>query len=327
MDFDSDYRILDPSSNFCGKSYSEWTSDWFNWFVSINADKRNSGPVVFLRSHGLPNTSIGAFVTNTLRGVNLDTSTALSSVSNTDSNYPTEYVNDPNIRVGGDRLQIFSEQAVFIPIITAHVTKDAPYRDYGNLLDSAGLLIDNGDNPPDACQLTINTLDINLEKCKHGITMSNFRICTPIFTGVIPDAPYGTSVKDFLEEGPIPPGDYPTLVDGYFVMIQFLPKKASETYYVHSWASAGREVRGPYFSELLYEIQVNKRNSDDIKQQNLGPTRGGPHGRITTRFPARNEAILDRVLSKKKEFGELNDLDVKAIRSISNKAKVKNGLV
>ena len=33
------------------------------------------------------------------------------------------YVNDPNVRIGGDRLKIFEDQAVFVPIIIALLVK------------------------------------------------------------------------------------------------------------------------------------------------------------------------------------------------------------
>jgi hypothetical protein len=216
MDLNPDYEVIDPESLYHGRSYSDWTTDWFNWFVSINADKRNSGPVDFLRSHGLPDNTTGAYVVNTPGQETVANTGSLPNVYNVDLNYPTTYVNDPNIRIGSDKLQIFSDQAVFIPIILAYDIITVPYRDYGNLQDSNGLLVDNGDDPPEPSQLTINSQNLDLEKNKPAkkLKMEDFRITTPIFTGVIPDAPYGTSVKDFVEEGPIPPGNYPAMVDG-----------------------------------------------------------------------------------------------------------------
>src|SRR5687767_822486 len=60
LDGGGGYAVIDPYFNYRGKSYSEWASDWFNWFVSVDADKRTFGPVVFLRSKGLPSKSTGA---------------------------------------------------------------------------------------------------------------------------------------------------------------------------------------------------------------------------------------------------------------------------
>jgi hypothetical protein len=148
--------------------------------------------------------------------------------------------------------------------------------DWGYMQDFLGLMIDSGDNPPDTIQLTINNEPITLPS---GLsTLSEYRIRTPIFTALIPDSPYGTSLKDFLEEGQIPPGSHPIMVDGYFVMLQLKQGR----YWVHSWFGAGREVRGPYFSELLYQIEVCER------------PKCNPHGRLTVVRPAQfqGEAAL-----------------------------------
>lgn len=286
------HEVVDPRSNYRGKSYSEWTTDWFSWYLSANADKRNSGPVVFLRSHGLPNNFTGANMSDQPNQVTaIDTS---SDVHTTDPDYQTKYVNDPNIRIGSDRLQIFEDQAVFVPIIVGYSFASS-VRDWGYLQDYTGLLIDNGDNPPEPRQLTINDKDIELP-----LEMEQFRITTPIFTTVVPDAPYGTSIKDFLEEGPIAPGIYHAMVDGYFVIIKFA--KAHDSYKVHAWASAGREAKGSYFSDLRYEIEVLPKAKR--------------HGMITTRFPARNEGMANFILNKKNQIGEFTDEQVNDFKSI-----------
>jgi hypothetical protein len=168
----------------------------------------------------------------------------------------------------------------------------AQYRDWGNMQDFTGLLIDIGDNPPGPYQLTIDNISMHLEDRKGNavLQMKDFRIATPVFTALVPEAPYGTSVKDFLEEGPIPSGSYPAMVDGYFVMLKFTPG----SYWVHSWASAGREPRGPYFSELLYQIEVATRPPCV------------PHGSITAIRPARNQAMFARIQKRKLDRGEFS---------------------
>ena len=143
--------------------------------------------------------------------------------------------------------------------------------------------------------------------------MVDFRVSTPIFTAIVPDAPYGTSLKDFLEEGPIEPGNYPALVDGYFVMLKFnVPKGESKTFWVHCYANAGREPRGRYFSEMLYEIEVSCRRK--------------PYGRISSRYPALNESLMNRILKKKSDNGELTETQVSNVRSIVAEARRKNSL-
>ena len=47
-----------------GKATVTGQTDWMNWFLSKDADVRNSGPVVFLRSKGLPNEKTGANISD-----------------------------------------------------------------------------------------------------------------------------------------------------------------------------------------------------------------------------------------------------------------------
>jgi hypothetical protein len=291
IDGQGKYMVVNPRRLYLGKSYADWTTDWFNWFLSADADERNSGPVVFLRSHGLPNKITGAFTSDIPGQAGTDT---LPDSRSADMDYRANYLNDPNIRIGSDRLQIFEYQAVFVPIIIAYEFASIhPYIDWGWMQDSTGLTIDYGDNPPQTSQLTINNKEIKL-----GLEMDNFRIATPIFTAVVPETQYGRSIKDFLEDTPILPGSYPALVEGYFVMLKFWPG----SYWVHSWASAPRERSGPYFSELLYQIEVGERAK-------------GPHkGLITEGRPSRNDYVFNQTLSKKKEIGELTEPEIKRFR-------------
>jgi hypothetical protein len=292
LDGKGEYKIVNPRRLYLGKPYSDWTSDWFNWFLSSDADKRNFGPVVFLRSLGLPNKITGANISDVTGQV--AGSDALPDSNNADPDYPKIYPNDPNIRVGSDRLQIFEDQAVIVPIIIAYELASVPYRDWGTLQDYTGLTIDYGDNPPEPSQLTINNKDIKLPR---GLTMKDFRIITPVFMAVIPETEYGRSIKDFLEKQ-FASGSYPAIVEGYFVMLKFEPG----SYWVHSWASGPREVRGPYFSELLYQIEVRERAKCD------------PHGMISRGRPSRNEHVLKRTLHVKRQIGELTPAEVNRFR-------------
>ena len=218
--------------------------------------------------------------------------------------------------------------------------------------DSAGLLIDAGDNPPDEIQLTVTNAErlserlseilpkgdlktvhdlktadtrlLGMERIRLGkdLTMDQFRFTTPLFTAVVPQAPYGISMKDFLEEGSIASGTYSAMLDAYFVMIKFHPPQneaeaeVSKTYWIHSWASAGREPRGPYFSELLYEVELSQRPD----RQNM----------VTTRFPARNEGVLlDTIKKKEREFSLKDIAQIMSVRRFARNelsALVKNGL-
>jgi hypothetical protein len=307
------FTIIDPHSLYRGKSYSEWTCDWFNWFVSADADNRTSGPVVFLRSRGLPNKLTGANISDVpaIGGASGDMQESFSEDPKSSASYARSYVNDPNVRIGGDRLKIFEDQAVFVPIIIAYWLKYEPNTDYGSMHDFTGLTIDYGDNPPDPEQLTINMRpalseddlirdeDVTSQNQPdpEKFRMNDFRITSPIFTAIIPDVQYGRSIKDFLE-GPIVPGSYPAIVEGYFVMLKF----TEGSYWVHSWASAPREVRGPYFSELLYQIEVSPR------EQRLP-------GRTTPWRPSRNERILNKIYEQKQQNGDLTQKESNRFRS------------
>jgi hypothetical protein len=278
------YWVVDPQSNYRGKNYSDWICDWFNWFLSADADKRNAGPVVHLRSKGHP--------VDHSETKDRAEATGEAPAFSSDPNYPKKYVNDPVIKIESDRLQIFDDQAVLVPIITSYEFGGA-YKDWGYMQDFTGLIIDNGDNPPGKNQLEINGNDVELPT---GLETKDFRFVTPIFTAVVPDVEYGRSVKDYLDV-PVAPGNYPAMVDGYFVMLRF----DIGTYFVHSYASAPREAAGPYFSELLYQIEVMKRP-------------GRATGVVTVKPPARNRGVFQKILQKKEESGELEkgstDLEV-----------------
>jgi hypothetical protein len=306
LDGSGGYTIIDPRGLYRGKSYSEWTCDWFNWFLSADADNRTSGQVVFLRSRGLPNRLIGSNLSD-VDGAQAN-SDSMSSSSNEElsysASYARAYVNDPNIRIGGDRLKIYQDQAVLVPIIIAYWLRYESNTDLGSMQDFTGLTIDYGDNPPDPRQLTINNKpalteddlvreeDLRRhEEETEKLRWPDFRITTPVFTAVVPDVQYGRSIKDFLES-PVPPGTYPATVEGYFVMLKFRPG----TYWVHSWASAPREIRGPYFSELLYQIEVFEGKKKSL-------------GRTTQWRPSRNERSFSTILQHKERNGDLTQAE------------------
>jgi hypothetical protein len=279
------YKIIDPGMLYRGKGYAQWACDWFNWFVSANADKRNSGPVAYLRSQGIPRSVEDGSQSS------IDRSTQYSA----DPSSPKQYANEPNIRIGGDRLQIFEDQAVFWPILVGFWVGAEPYADFGYMQDYTGVVIDHGDNPPDYDQIKINKDDVVLPQ---DLEMTDFRIMSSVFPAVIPEAEYGTSVKDFLEMSH-PPGHYPALVEGYFLMLQFKPGD----HYVHSRASSPREFHGPYTSELCYHIEVLERRR--------------PSGRATRfkRF-ARNEKLFSKIISEKEATKELSPAQATYIRQI-----------
>jgi hypothetical protein len=280
------YQVIDPGEVYSGKTYSSWAQDWFNWLLSADADKHNSGPVAFLRANLMPN-STTEFASAIATPSNIKDDTSIDSAYSDEPYYPRKYVNNPNVRVGADRLQIYQDQAVFWPIITAYEIANKPYIDWGSMQDTTGLTIDYGDNPPEAVDFTI---DGNNIKLPTGV--EHFRISTPVFTVIVPDTDYGRSVKDFLEIS-LPPGQYPAMIEGYFLMLKF-----TKSAIVHSIARAPRERTGPYVAELLYQIEVNVRPEGvraSSRDKRAAPFRS-----------ARHQGIITRILSEKVEKNELD---------------------
>jgi hypothetical protein len=274
------YDIVDPAALYRGRSYSSLVQDMFNWYVSTDPDKRIFGPVVFLRSTPIPSP-------NRPDGYKESAELTVSNVYAEDPLYERPYANNPQLRVGGDKLQIRNDQAIFIPIIFAYEFSRKPFYDWGSMQDYTGSTIDYGDNPPKVQQLLIDgkPIDADLDK---------FRIVTPLFPVIIPEADYGRSLKDFLEES-IAPGQYLAIVEGYFVLIENL--KPSGTHRIYARASAPRERGGPYLAEFLYEIYVEERPKP--------PSRGALDFR-----PPRNQAVINRILLEKVEKGEITKDDM-----------------
>jgi hypothetical protein len=277
----ADYEILDPDLNYRGKSYSTLVTDWFNYFVSIDPDKRTLGPVVFLKSVPSAKLVSGAGSSN------IPNEETMSNPYSAEPYFPRPYENIPNVRVGGDRLQIFTDQAVFWPIVMAYEIATKPYQSWGELQEYTGAIMDNGDDPPEEKQITIDGKPVVLPR---KMEMTRFRILSPVFTTIVPEIGYGRSLRDILEDD-VPPGHFPTVVEGYCLLVKFnTPKK----YSLHSLAKAGHEARGLYTAEIFCEIEVNER-------PRKAPAQGVPVGIR----PARNTSAISRILSEKIQNGEL----------------------
>jgi hypothetical protein len=284
------YEVVDPERLFRGRSYSSLVEDWFNWYVSTDADKRTLGQVVFLRSTAIPSP-------NKPNGYIEPSELNVTNVYADDPLYEKPYANNPHIRVGGDSLNIRKDQAVFVPIIVAYEVARKPYYDWGSMQEFTGLTIDYGDNPPTPRQILIDGQEIKAPSLiKSQGDLQKFRIRTPLFPIIIPEADYGRSIKDFLEESFVP-GQYVAIVEGYFVLIENL---SPGQHHIYCRASAPRERAGPYVAELLYEINV----------ANVPP----PESRGAIDFePPRNTAIVKRILGEKLEKGEITQAEMKKI--------------
>jgi hypothetical protein len=286
------YDIIDPEKLFRGKSYSSLVQDWLNWYVSVDPDKRTFGEVVFLRSTVLPSA-------NRPDGYKELAELSVSNVYADDPLYDKPYSNNPEVRVGGDKLQIQSDQAIFMPIICAFEIARKPFYDWGSMQESTGLTIDYGDNPPLPGQVLIDGNNIDVDDLRK------FRIRTPLFPVIIPEADYGRSIKDFMEES-LAPGQYLAIAEGYFVLIHFLE---AGPHRIYSRASAPRERGGAYVAELLYEITVDEKLPIESR------------GAVDFQ-PPRNRALINRILVEKVAKGEITEDEKKAIlNSIEGKRR------
>lgn len=309
------YTVITPDRLYKGKSYAGLAADWFNWFLSADSDIHNLGSVVFLRSKGMPRSKVGHGGSEVADNPNYPAA---------DDGHYFQYVNEPNVKVGPESLQIYTDQAIFVPIIVAYAEASKPYDDWGTMQEYTGLTIENGDHPPNFDQITIDGEPLKIEN--RNIDLSDYRIASSVFPAVIADTAYGRSVKDFLEM-PLAPGTYPTIVDGYFVLIRF---NEPGSYMVHSFASAGREIRGAYFSQLLYQIVVEVRPETETIQDgrgfhDLAVTR---HRGVPGFMLRRDEKIISEIIFEQLKNGEISkkemDLIAKPLSKILKLDLIKN---
>lgn len=279
MDLEMDCKILNQNGLYRGKGYCENVQDWFSHLMSVKLDDHNFGDMVFLRS--IP----GPASTNTPG--------QFSSIHEDDvgTGLPVKrYMNNAHIAIGGDRLQITKDQAVLLPITNAYWIATEPYADYGYMRGYTKSAIDGAD-PPNKFYVTVNGEQIK--------GLENFRFTTSVFTVKIPEAEYGTSMKDYLDVH-IPPGDYPALVEGYFVILhKWNVDKNDKTFILHSRAIGPSDSHGSYIAESIYEIQV-------LSERGVVP-------------PARNTNLINSRLRKAIKDGDLSAQQLQSIvKSLNN---------
>jgi hypothetical protein len=141
--------------------------------------------------------------------------------------------------------QLFSDQAVFVPIITAAInTNDSSEFDTeSKRRAAANSQIDAGDNPPQANQVTIDGKPIVDD-------LKDFRVESPEFDLAVHD---NSSVKHKLEV-PHEAGNFPTVAAGYCVIVKSLPAR-EKPYNIRIKAKG----EGNYYTEANYDLQVIDR--------------------------------------------------------------------
>lgn len=192
------WQVIPPFFNYLGASYGDWAGRWLNWLISVDPDKNNNGPVVFLRG--------------------IDFEIRRGSYRHF-------------IRIGDQKLRITMDQAIFWPTICVFVDeKMVPSlnTDQKRLTDifSASVLTDH---PPLASQATIDGDPIvtNLE---------NFFTVSPEFTLHVPEASYGSTLGQLFQVPIKYEGDCEAAVCGYFLLMK--PREAGGPYKIASNGNA-----------------------------------------------------------------------------------------
>jgi hypothetical protein len=234
------FRVVPVNSIFKGKTYSQWIADWTNWFFMQYPDQYNSEPwndVKFLTSFPSP-----------------DTIAQLGNPGERIRYEGSEFGNIPNIKTGENMLVMYDDQAIFFPVILA-MWINSDEKDYGYMERWVKNQNSVSDDPPPVHQFTLDNLPLlpSAEVVNHRI-MSN-----GLFQVRIPDAPYGTSLKDFVFE-PSQPGLYDAVCEGYFFMLKDLEAR-DEPYRLMSFATgASYPELGEYHAAFVYEIRVLSRD-------------------------------------------------------------------
>ncbi|VFJ12943.1 hypothetical protein [Candidatus Nitrosocosmicus franklandus] len=232
----TDFKVVPVTETYKGKTYSQWIAHWTNWFFMPNPDQYNSQPwndVKFLTSFPSPHEI--AQLGNPGERVRYEGS---------------EFQNIPNIKTGENRLVMYDDQAIFFPVILA-MWVNSDDKDYGYMERYVKIQNSMSDDPPGVHQFTLDSLPLlpSDEVINHRIMSDG------LFQVHIPDATYGTSLKDFVAE-PSPPGTYGAVCEGYFFMLKNLMAR-EEPYLLTSFATGAPYVGfGEYHASFVYEIKV-----------------------------------------------------------------------
>ena len=217
------YEVIKPNQLFQGKTYNDWAKDYFSWYFSEDPDDHNDGPVVFLKS-----------------------TPTISTITDDNLNSALRQMTNPNVMIGDDRLYIRKDQAILIPAIVAYFSQTGPSDNYHTLKNFVRDAAANSDTPR-SNQIKINAANLSVDPKDYSLE-------TDVFTLNVPDAPPGSSYKDYVEYQPLPPGPWPTVGGGYFFLVKLLDRRV---YTIVSRVKGKKYQDGrDYYADLLYEISV-----------------------------------------------------------------------
>jgi hypothetical protein len=209
---DIEFEVLSRDESLRNKTYGDYLADAWNKLLSADPD-RPDDQIYFIRTS--PNPSLAPLKT---------------------------------------KATISSDHAIFVPVISTAINtsdSDAEPDRYGDLSTyekrrkAANKDTDEGDNPPEASQLTIDGKPIVDD-------LTDFRVETPEFELVVsPESP----VHDRLD---IPYGGIkpkPTVAAGYCVIIKSLPTR-KQPYQIHIKANGVIIDEKRYYTEGICDLTV-----------------------------------------------------------------------
>jgi hypothetical protein len=223
------FNVFENSDVYRGRTFGEWTSDWWNWVVSEDPNYSQTGPVHFL-SPGFARDDKGR--------------TLLESTNPQGQRVFGTFVFSSEL--------IFSDQAILLPVLNTMVdSKHFPYLDTPDKMRREV----RGDNDASP-RLQDNSFTIDDESLQGntGKDWSSLRVESPVFTLRVPDVPPGISNKDKFDVPLVYPGDHTAVADGFWVFIESLPRHANP--YSLKWISIGIHN---YTTGAQYEILVRDR--------------------------------------------------------------------
>jgi hypothetical protein len=197
-----------------------------------------------------------------LRGIDfLDTASSGSSLQTSETSVLRKGLQpNPMIMVGNNSLEISEDQAVFFPIAMSLVESGD-----NNISDSEtsrrsvlNTQIGRLPKPNLTDQITVNGVPID----DDNFSNEDILIESPEFTLSIPDVPFGSSLKDFLNIPLKTPGKYQCVVGGYFLLIKFAPGDYIIHFFGDFLTNAGLELD---HLEGLYNVRVNKIRTSSIR--------------------------------------------------------------
>ena len=214
------YVVIEPTAVFKNHNYAYWVEAWTRWFYQTNPDQNNNGDVVFCRSMPfLPDAG---------------------------------YNGDGVVMVGADSLDIFEDQAVLLPVITANYVAD-----HGEpiqwLYEMVRTHILGGDRHPLKIQVRIDRGA--LDDGTSVDDLAAYEVETGVFLVDIPDSSYGQSLKDVVETPMQSSGLFPSVTRGYYVLVKF----SEGEHDIQTYARGMPTSKGIYQTGMLYHIRVRHR--------------------------------------------------------------------